>query len=76
MFLAPVDADHIPKSLNHGSGSGGERTLKTVSFNTSKYGYRWILIQVLDNDSTTYSYPNRGNVGGWGMYGMQIGYVA
>ena len=41
-----------------------------------RYGYRWILIQVHDNDSTTYSYPNRGSVGGWAMYGMQVGYVA
>ena len=67
---------HLGRVHFGGSGSGGERTLKTVSFNTSKYGYRWILVQVLDNDSTTYTYPNRGNVGGWAMYGMQVGYVA
>ena len=67
---------HLGRVHFGGSGSGNERGTLTRSFNTSKYGYRWILIQVLDSDSTSLTYPNRGNVGGWAMYGMQIGYIA
>ena len=67
---------HLGRVHFGGSGSGGERTTLTRSFNTNKYGYKWILIQVLDNQSSALTYPNRGTVGGWGMYGMQIGYVA
>tara|TARA_Y100000992_G_scaffold277956_1_gene223145 strand:+ start:537 stop:1175 length:639 start_codon:yes stop_codon:yes gene_type:complete len=67
---------HLGRVHFGGSGSGSERGTLTRSFNTSKYGYRWILIQVHDNDSTVLTYPNRGNVGGWAMYGMQIGYIA
>ena len=67
---------HLGRVHFGGSGSGSERGTLTRSFNTSKYGYKWILIQVHDNDSTALTYPNRGNVGGWAMYGMQIGYIA
>tara|TARA_B100001989_G_scaffold248283_1_gene221697 strand:- start:676 stop:1311 length:636 start_codon:yes stop_codon:yes gene_type:complete len=58
-----------------GQGSGNERVVVEQSFNSSNYGYKWILIAVRDINSTALTYPNTGTVGGWGAYGMQLGYV-
>jgi len=67
---------HLGRVHFGGAGSGSERGTLTRSFNTSKYGYRWILFQVLDIHTSALTYPNRGNVGGWAMYGMQVGYIS
>ena len=56
-----------------GYGSGSERNVWTRSFNSSSYGYKWLLMIIQDNHSSALSYPNVGNFGGWAMYGLQIG---
>ena len=56
-----------------GYGSGSERNVWTRSFNSSSYGYKWILMVIQDNNSSSLSYPNVGNKGGWAMYGLQFG---
>jgi len=65
---------HLGRVHFGGSGSGNERTTVQQNFNSNSYGYKWILIQVLDINSSALTYPNRGTVGGWAAYGMQIGY--
>ena len=56
-----------------GSGSGNERVTVQQSFNSSSYGYKWLLMVVQDINSSSLSYPNVGTLGGWAMYGLQIG---
>ena len=55
-----------------GNGSGSERSVWTRSFNSSSYGYKWLLMIIQDNGTST-SYPNVSSKGGWAMYGLQIG---
>ena len=58
-----------------GSGSGNERGVVTQSFNSSSYGYKWLLMVIQDINSSSLTYPNVGTLGGWAMYGLQIGFV-
>lgn len=58
-----------------GYGSGNERGVVTQSFNSSSYGYKWLLMVVQDRHTSALSYPNVGTLGGWAMYGLQIGFV-
>ena len=54
-----------------GYGSAGDCNVSSGTFNSSSYGYNWILLQVQDN-SGALSYPSVGTLGGWAMYGMQL----
>ena len=56
-----------------GVGSGSERGNVTASFNSSSYGYRWILMIIQDINASVLSYPSVGTLGGWAAYGLQIG---
>lgn len=51
-------------------GGGSDGTVKTVSFNSAGYGYRWYMIEMADNNSTLLSYPTTGRRDGWAMYGL------
>ena len=54
-----------------GYGSAGDCNVSSGTFNSSSYGYNWILLQVQDI-SGALSYPSVGTLGGWAMYGMQL----
>jgi len=54
-----------------GFGSAGDCNVSSGTFNSSSYGYNWILLQVQDI-SGALSYPSVGTLGGWAMYGMQL----
>tara|TARA_Y100001963_G_scaffold121032_1_gene169284 strand:- start:320 stop:964 length:645 start_codon:yes stop_codon:yes gene_type:complete len=56
-----------------GQGSGNERGTVTGSFNSSSYGYKWLLLVMQDTATSLSSYPNVGQLTGWAMYGLQIG---
>ncbi len=52
-----------------GSGSGSEGGQLNRPF-TNTYGYRWYLLEMVDNNSSALSYPSVGSQGGWAMYGL------
>lgn len=52
-----------------GSGSGGEGSQYTRPF-TNTSGYRWYLLEMVDNNSSSLAYPNVGTQGGWAMYSL------
>lgn len=56
-----------------GQGAGNERVTTEQSFNSSNYGYKWILMVLQDTATSALTYPNVGQLTGWAMYGMQIG---
>ena len=54
-----------------GAGSAGDCTISTGTFNSSSYGYNWILLKLIDI-SGPLAYPSVGSLGGWAMFGMQL----
>jgi hypothetical protein len=54
-----------------GFGSASDCNVSSGTFNSSSYGYNWILLQVQDI-SGPLSYPNVGTLNGWAMYGMRL----
>lgn len=56
-------------------GGGGECTVKTATFNSNNYGYKWYMLKLVDNNSSVLAYPQTGNLGGWAMYGMRLNKV-
>jgi len=56
-----------------GQGGGNERSTYSRSFNSSSYGYKWLLMILQDTAQSASNYPNVGQLTGWAMYGMQIG---
>ena len=55
-----------------GSSSGGERSILTRNFNSSSFGYKWVLM-IIQDTAGALTYPSVGGRSGWAMYGMQIG---
>lgn len=52
-----------------GYGSESDGTIKTIDFNSNSYGYRWYMIRIVDNSSSSIAYPSNGTQNGWAMYG-------
>ena len=75
MWYNTANYTYLGRTHMGGSGSGNERGVVTQTFNSNNYGYKWILMVVQDNNSSSLTYPNVGNLGGWAMYGLQIGFV-
>ena len=53
-----------------GSGSGGEGTTITQTFNAQQYGYQWYMMEIVDAGAST-AYPGTGTLTGWAMYGQR-----
>ena len=75
MWYNTSNYTHLGRTHFGGYGSGNERVVTTQSFNSNNYGYKWLLMVVQDRHTSALSYPNVGTLGGWAMYGLQIGFV-
>ena len=60
---------YITRQHFGGSGSGSEGGQLSRPF-TNTYGYRWYLLEMVDNNSSALAYPSVGSQGGWAMYAL------
>ena len=60
---------YLGRGFMGGYGSEGDGTVKTATFNSSNYGYRWYMVLVRDYSNVAYSYPTEGTMSGYAMYG-------
>jgi Putative Ig domain/IPT/TIG domain len=65
---------YLGRGFMGGSGSEGDGTIKTATFNSNKYGYRWYMVLVRDNAGSL-AYPSEGSMGGYAMYGATFDYT-
>lgn len=55
-----------------GQGSASDCNLITQTFNQNNWGYRWYMLNIIDNSSASLSFPQVGQRTGWAMYGLRL----
>lgn len=63
---------YLGRGFMGGYGSEGDGTVKTATFNSSNYGFKWYMVLVRDNSSSALSYPSEGSMSGYAMYGLTM----